>query len=68
MKALEIYLRSGSVFTVDATDVSTTRSQIDGELTEIEWVTPNGHKRKLHSIVELNSKPRSALSRRRCDG
>ena len=50
MKALEIHLKSGSVLTVDATEVSTERTVIDGELTSIEWITPEGAKRKLHHV------------------
>ena len=50
MKALEIHLKSGSVLTVDATDVSTQRSPLDDSFMKINWVTPNGAKRKLHAI------------------
>ena len=50
MKALEVHLKSGSVITVDATDVSTKRSTVTGALMEMNWVTPEGAKRKLHSI------------------
>jgi len=50
VKALEIHLKSGSVLTVDATDVSTKRNTMSGELVEVNWVTPNGAKRKLHAI------------------
>ena len=50
VSALEIHLKSGSVLTVDATDVSTKRITATGELTQMNWVTPEGAKRKLHSI------------------
>jgi len=50
VKALEIHLKSGGVFTVDAIDLSTKRTVADGELTSIEWTTPEGAKRKLHHV------------------
>jgi len=50
VKALEVHLKSGSVFTVDATDVTTRRSTVTDELVGINWVTPAGAKRKLHTI------------------
>ena len=50
MKALEIHLKSGNAFIVDATAMTTKRGQVDGELTSLEWTTPKGGKRKLHYI------------------
>ena len=52
MKGLEIHLKSGHVITVDATDVTTTRR--GDVLAELQWVTPEGAKRKLHGIYGLS--------------
>lgn len=40
MNKLEIYLKSGAVIQVDATDVETERNRITGDLTAIRWTSP----------------------------
>lgn len=50
MKQLEVHLKSGGTFTVDATDLSITRNRVTGVLTEIEWTTPEDFKRKLVTL------------------
>lgn len=53
MKGFEITLRSGTVVTVDATDVTVTRNKFTGELTAVDWVNGDEPTRKLmHVRVE----------------
>jgi hypothetical protein len=47
MKQLEIVFRSGAVIRVDATEVSVTTGQLEGDLRKIAWTTPDGAKRRL---------------------
>jgi hypothetical protein len=50
VKGMEVVLRSGATFTVDATELKTERNRATGELTSIAWTTPDGAKRKLFHI------------------
>lgn len=47
---LEITFKSGAQVTVDVSEFTSKRSLVGGELTEIEWTTPQDWKRKLNSI------------------
>ena len=50
MKALEVHLKSGTTFTVDATDVSITRNRVTNEIQEIGWTTPDDARAKLFML------------------
>lgn len=47
---LEITFKSGAQVTVDASEFTSKRNQLSGDLTELNWVTPQDWKRKLNSI------------------
>lgn len=47
---LEITFKSGAQVTVEVSEFSSKRSTISGDLTELNWTTPNEWARKLHSI------------------
>lgn len=47
---MQITFKSGTQVEVDATEFTTTRSPITGELTKINWTTPDGWTTKLHTV------------------
>lgn len=47
----QITLKSGAQIEVDVTELSTTRDKYSAELTHMEWATPDGWRRKLHTIA-----------------
>lgn len=50
MKALEIHLKGGGSFTVEATECSWVRHTADDEFRSLTWTTPNGAERKLLGV------------------
>jgi len=47
---VQITLKNGVQIEVDVDKLSTARNQSTNELTRLNWVTPEGWKRKLHTI------------------
>lgn len=47
---LEITFKSGAQVTVDVAEFSTKRNQISNTYAELNWTTPGGWTRKLHSV------------------
>lgn len=47
---MQIILKNGTQITVDVESFTTKRHQLTGELTNMQWVTPDDWKIKLHTI------------------
>lgn len=50
MKQLEIHLNTGAVIVTDAMECSSEKDLKTQRITQLEWKTPRGAKRKLHRI------------------
>lgn len=50
MKA-QVTLRSGAQIEFDVTDLTTRRSPVTGGLIGLDWTSPDGWMRKLHTIA-----------------
>ena len=47
---MRVFLKSGADFTVDVEEFTTKRNQMSGELTSMNWTTPENWKAKLHTL------------------
>jgi hypothetical protein len=47
---VQIVFKSGAQIEADVDEISTFRNQLTNEITKLKWTTPDGWKRKLHTI------------------
>jgi hypothetical protein len=47
---MQILFKNGSTITVDAEEISSERSILDGSISRLNWTTPTGWVAKLHRI------------------